>query len=80
MLTFRWQILRNNFVVKVLKYYVCALSLIYIILVQVITQFLKLETLLDDSVDQKIVLEIERGGTQLTVDLMVRIWVYMIEL
>ncbi|KAH8483211.1 hypothetical protein H0E87_027836, partial [Populus deltoides] len=28
---------------------------------EVVTQFLKLETLLDDSVDQKIVLQIERG-------------------
>lgn len=39
---------------------------------EVITQFLKLETLLDDSVDQKIDLEIERGGTSLTVTLMVQ--------
>ncbi|CAL5366495.1 unnamed protein product [Camellia sinensis] len=35
----------------------------------VITQFLKMETLLDDSLDQKIKLLIERGGTPLTVDL-----------
>ncbi|THG03306.1 hypothetical protein TEA_023237 [Camellia sinensis var. sinensis] len=35
----------------------------------VTTQFLKMETLLDDSVDQKITLLIERGGTPLTVDL-----------
>ncbi|XP_028078015.1 protease Do-like 7 [Camellia sinensis] len=37
----------------------------------VITQFLKLETLLDDSVDRNIELQIERGGTPLTVDLTV---------
>lgn len=40
--------------------------------VQVITQFLKMETLLDDSVDQPIELQIERGGTSLTVNLRVR--------
>lgn len=39
---------------------------------QVITQFLKMETLLDDSVDQTIELQIERGGTSLTVNLRVR--------
>ncbi|KAF8390023.1 hypothetical protein HHK36_024544 [Tetracentron sinense] len=39
---------------------------------EVITQFLKMEILLDDSVDQKIDLEIERGGTSLTVNLMVQ--------
>uniref|UniRef100_A0A5B6ZRJ1 Putative protease Do-like 7 isoform X1 n=1 Tax=Davidia involucrata TaxID=16924 RepID=A0A5B6ZRJ1_DAVIN len=38
----------------------------------VITQFLKMETLLDDSVDQKIELQIERGGTPVTVDLVVQ--------
>lgn len=38
----------------------------------VITQFLKMETLLDDSVDKKIQLQIERGGTPYTVDLMVQ--------
>ncbi|KAI8018918.1 Protease Do-like 7 [Camellia lanceoleosa] len=38
----------------------------------VITQFLKMETLLDDSVDRKIELQIERGGTPLTVDLTVK--------
>ncbi|GMP27462.1 hypothetical protein CsSME_00003448 [Camellia sinensis var. sinensis] len=38
----------------------------------VTTQFLKMETLLDDSVDQKITLLIERGGTPLTVDLVVQ--------
>ncbi|XP_059641994.1 protease Do-like 7 [Cornus florida] len=38
----------------------------------VITQFLKLETLLDDGVGQKIELQIERGGTPLTVDLVVQ--------
>lgn len=38
---------------------------------QVMTQFLKLETLLDVSVSQKIELEIERGGTPMTVNLMV---------
>lgn len=39
---------------------------------QIITQFLKMETLLDDSVDQTIELQIERGGTALTVTLRVR--------
>ncbi|XP_058185351.1 protease Do-like 7 isoform X2 [Rhododendron vialii] len=39
---------------------------------QVITQFLKMETLLDDSVDRKIELQIERGGTPFTVDLTVQ--------
>lgn len=48
------------------------LSLIDNILAQVITQFLEMETLLDDSVDRKIELQIERGGALLTVDLMVR--------
>ncbi|XP_047324896.1 protease Do-like 7 isoform X2 [Impatiens glandulifera] len=38
----------------------------------VLTQFLKMETLLDDSVDKKIELQIERGGTQMTVELMVQ--------
>ncbi|KAA8547739.1 hypothetical protein F0562_004168 [Nyssa sinensis] len=38
----------------------------------VITQFLKMETLFDDNVDQKIELQIERGGTPLTVDLVVQ--------
>ncbi|GFY84765.1 DegP protease 7 [Actinidia rufa] len=38
----------------------------------VITQFLKMETLLDDNVDQKIELQIERGGTPLTVELVVQ--------
>uniref|UniRef100_A0A2N9FQR1 PDZ domain-containing protein n=1 Tax=Fagus sylvatica TaxID=28930 RepID=A0A2N9FQR1_FAGSY len=40
---------------------------------EVITQFLKLETLLDDSVNQNIELQIERGGTPLTVNLVVRV-------
>ncbi|EEF29416.1 protease Do-like 7 [Ricinus communis] len=39
---------------------------------EVTTQFLKLESLLDDSVDQKIELQIERGGTSLTVNLVVQ--------
>ncbi|XP_021755026.1 protease Do-like 7 isoform X1 [Chenopodium quinoa] len=39
---------------------------------EVMTQFLRLETLLDDSVSQNIKLEIERGGTPMTVDLMVQ--------
>lgn len=39
---------------------------------EVITQFLKMETLLDDSVDQTIELQIERGGTSLTVNLRVQ--------
>ncbi|KAL6960901.1 hypothetical protein U1Q18_038667 [Sarracenia purpurea var. burkii] len=38
----------------------------------VITQFLKMEELLDDSVELKIELQIERGGTRLTVDLKVQ--------
>lgn len=40
---------------------------------QVITQFLKMETLLDDSVNEKMELQIERGGKSLTVDLQVRV-------
>ncbi|KAI8534554.1 hypothetical protein RHMOL_Rhmol10G0098800 [Rhododendron molle] len=40
---------------------------------KVITQFLEMETLLDDSVDHKIELQIERGGTPFTVDLPVRL-------
>lgn len=40
---------------------------------QVVTQFLKMETLLDDCAEQKIELQIERGGTPLTVDLLVNI-------
>ncbi|XP_052308501.1 protease Do-like 7 isoform X2 [Populus trichocarpa] len=36
------------------------------------TRFLKLETLLDDNVDQKIGLQIERGGISLTVNLTAR--------
>lgn len=40
---------------------------------QVITQFLKLETLLDDSVDKNIELLIERGGISMTVNLVVRL-------
>ncbi|XP_016570153.1 protease Do-like 7 isoform X5 [Capsicum annuum] len=39
---------------------------------EVVTQFLKMETLLDDSVEQKIELQIERGGTPLTVNLLVQ--------
>ena len=39
---------------------------------QVTTRFLKLETLLDDSVGQKVELQIERGGKSLTVNLVVR--------
>ncbi|KAK8694381.1 hypothetical protein V6N13_071935 [Hibiscus sabdariffa] len=39
---------------------------------EVITQFLKLETLLDDSVEQNIELEIERGSTPLSMRLMVQ--------
>ena len=38
---------------------------------QVVTQFLRLETLLDDSVGREIDLEIERGGVPLTVKLQV---------
>lgn len=40
---------------------------------QVLTQFLKLETLLDDSVNQNLELQIERGGIPSTVSLMVRV-------
>jgi pro-apoptotic serine protease NMA111 len=36
---------------------------------QVVTQFLIMETLLDDSVGREIDLEIERGGNSLTVKL-----------
>ncbi|CAK9150637.1 unnamed protein product [Ilex paraguariensis] len=39
---------------------------------EVTTQFLKTETLLDDSVDQNVELQIERGGISLTVDLVVQ--------
>ncbi|XP_030461148.1 protease Do-like 7 isoform X2 [Syzygium oleosum] len=39
---------------------------------EVITQFLKMETLLDDSVDHKIELLIERGGIPATVNLLVQ--------
>ncbi|XWS75557.1 hypothetical protein CRYUN_Cryun01aG0100500 [Craigia yunnanensis] len=39
---------------------------------EVITQFLKLETLLNDSVEQKIELQIERGGSPLSVQLLVQ--------
>ncbi|TXG69965.1 hypothetical protein EZV62_004900 [Acer yangbiense] len=39
---------------------------------EVITQFLKLETLLDDSVDKKIELQVERGGASMTVNLVVQ--------
>ncbi|KAI7749040.1 hypothetical protein M8C21_009946, partial [Ambrosia artemisiifolia] len=38
---------------------------------EVITQFLKMETLLDDSVGQNVELKFERGGTSLTVQLVV---------
>lgn len=46
-------------------------------LLQVNTQFLKMETLLDDSVGRKIELQIERGGIPLTVDLMVRFYAFL---
>ncbi|KAG5247313.1 DegP protease family protein [Salix suchowensis] len=39
---------------------------------EVTTRFLRLETLLDDNVDQKIGLQIERGGISLTVNLVVQ--------
>lgn len=39
---------------------------------EVITQFLRMETLLDDSVNKKIELRIERGGAPLTFNLMVQ--------
>lgn len=39
---------------------------------QVSTQFLKMETLLDDSVHHKVELQIERGGKPLTMNLTVR--------
>ncbi|KAG8373783.1 hypothetical protein BUALT_Bualt11G0061000 [Buddleja alternifolia] len=39
---------------------------------EVATQFLNMENLLDDSVDQKVELQIERGGKPLTVDLTVQ--------
>ena len=40
---------------------------------QVTTRFLKLETLLDDSVGHKVEIQIERGGKSLTVNLVVRL-------
>lgn len=46
------------------------------ILMQVVTQFLKLETLLDDSVNQNIELQTERGGASLTVGLVVRVTLF----
>ncbi|RWR94848.1 protease Do-like protein 7 isoform X1 [Cinnamomum micranthum f. kanehirae] len=39
---------------------------------EVITQFLKLETLLDDGIDQKIELRFERGGIPMTVTLLIQ--------
>lgn len=42
-------------------------------LLQVVTQFLKLEILLDDNVKQRIELQIERGGVSLSVNLLVRV-------
>ncbi|XP_044505268.1 protease Do-like 7 isoform X2 [Mangifera indica] len=39
---------------------------------EVVTQFLKLETLLDDNVENSIELQIERGGTSLTLNLVVQ--------
>lgn len=39
--------------------------------IQVTTQFLKMETLLDDSVGQNVELQFEKGGTPLTVQLKV---------
>ncbi|CAO2825337.1 unnamed protein product [Amaranthus hypochondriacus] len=39
---------------------------------EVMTQFLKLETLLDDSVNKKVEMEIERGGTPMTVNLTIQ--------
>ncbi|KAL6587827.1 Protease Do-like 7 [Orobanche minor] len=39
---------------------------------EVTTQFLKMETLLDDSVNHKVEIQIERGGKPLTVDLTVQ--------
>ncbi|KAJ7964515.1 protease Do-like 7 [Quillaja saponaria] len=39
---------------------------------EVVTQFLKMETLLDDNVGKHIELQIERGGTSLTVSLLVQ--------
>jgi hypothetical protein len=42
---------------------------ILLIFLQVVTQFLTMETLLDDSVGREIDLQIERGGTPLTLKL-----------
>jgi hypothetical protein len=42
-------------------------------LLQVITQFLKLETILDDSVNSNIELQIERGGASKSLTLSVRV-------
>lgn len=55
------------YVVLDLECYLFLFSINYQILVQVITQFLKMETLLDDSVHQKVELQIERGGKSLAV-------------
>jgi hypothetical protein len=46
----------------------------FTLFMQVMTQFLSLETLLDDSVDKEIELQIERGGSPLTVQLKVFIF------
>lgn len=42
------------------------------------TQFLKMESLLDDSVNHKLELRIERGGKPLTVDLTVRSKLFLV--
>lgn len=47
------------------------MSLIVHVFMQVTTQFLKMESLLDDSVGQNVELELERGGISLTVQLTV---------
>lgn len=46
----------------------------FTLFVQVMTQFLTLETLIDDNVDKEIELQIERGGSPLTVQLKVFIF------
>lgn len=49
------------------------ISCVYPTLMQVVTQFLKLETILDDSIGREIELEIERGGALMPVKLMVNL-------
>lgn len=58
---------------------ICPLNGVVMWIMQVTTQFLKLETLLDDNVDHEVELQIERGGTSLTINIVVRFyfWIYL---